>query len=247
MKVGTVETNVEEKDKLRRPPGLSGGNGGKSGRNRGGGGGGGNDNNGGGNDDPSNHQYEQVEQHQPEKSKVLMWFLLVVVLMTFSGLIGAYIVISTNGVLEWKPFDMPTPIWISTALIFASSVTYYFAQKTIYRNDHPQAKKWLIATTALGAAFISSQLLAWLALAQRGVYMQSNPYAGFFYVLTAVHALHVLGGITALGSIVLRSWYPARTEEEVIKRRTTAQVVGWYWHFMGGLWLFLFLLLDWWK
>lgn len=241
MKVGTFETNVETKSKRKRRPSLTGGGSG-GGKKRGGGGGG---NNGG--DNPDNRNYEYVEQFQPDKSKVLMWFLLVVVLMTFGGLIGAYIVISTNGVLEWKPFDLPLPIWISTFLIFASSVAYYFAQKAVYRDDQPQAKKWLVTTTVFGAAFISSQLLAWLALARSGIYVASNPYAGFFYILTAVHALHVLGGIVALGSIVLRAWNKTASDEDLEKRRTMAQVVGWYWHFMGGLWLFLFLLLGLWK
>ena len=242
MKVGTFETNVEPESKRQRRPNLTG-SGGNSGKKRGGGGGG--ENNGGGGSD--NRNYEYVEEHQPDKSKVLMWFLLIVVLMTFGGLIGAYIVISTNGVLEWKPFDLPAPIWISTLLIFISSIAYYFAQKAIYRDDQGQVKKWLVATTAFGAAFISSQLLAWLALMRGGVYVQSNPYAGFFYVLTAVHALHVLGGIAALGSIVLRVWNGDSSDADLEKRRTMAQVVGWYWHFMGGLWLFLFLLLGLWK
>jgi cytochrome c oxidase subunit 3 len=242
MKVGTLETNVEPNNKRRRRPNFTGGGSGNGGKRDGGGGG-----NDGGNDGSDNRQYEYVEEFQPDKSKVLMWFLLVVVLMTFGGLIGAYIVVSTNGVMEWKPFDLPTPIWISTFLIFTSSVTYHFAQKAIFQDNQPQAKKWLVATTFFGATFISSQLLAWFALVQRGVYVQSNPYAGFFYILTAVHALHVLGGIVALGSIVLRAWHQTASDEDSEKRKIMAQVVGWYWHFMGGLWLFLFLLLGFWK
>lgn len=244
MEVGILETNVEAESKhMRRRMCLMGGSG-NGGNKRGGGGG----NNGGSSgDNPDNRNYEYVEQHQPDKSKVLMWFLLVVVLMTFGGLIGAYIVISTNGVLEWKPFDLPLSIWISTFLIFASSVTYYLSQKAIYRDDQPEAKKWLVTTTVFGAAFISSQLLVWVALVQSGVYVQSNPYAGFFYVLTAVHALHVLGGIIALGSIVLRAWNKTVSAKDLEKRKTMSQVVGWYWHFMGGLWLVLFLLLGLWK
>ena len=153
MKDRTLETNVETPNKPKRRPGLTAGGSGNGGKRRSGGGGG---DNGGGNDGSDNRNYEYVEQYQPDKSKVLMWFLLVVVLMTFGGLIGSYIVISTNGVLEWKPFDLPLPIWISTFLIFASSFTYYLAQKAIYRDDQPQAKKWLLATTGLGGAFISS-------------------------------------------------------------------------------------------
>ena len=176
-----------------------------------------------------------------------MWFLLVVVMMTFGGLIGAYIVISTNGVLEWRPFDLPFQIWVSTALIVASSITYKIAQRAIFQNKQPKAKNWLLVTTILGGTFISSQLLAWFALYNRGVYVASNPYAGFFYILTAVHAVHVLGGIIALGSVVLRTWQPTANAELLEKRQTYAQVVGWYWHFMDALWIVLVLLLGFWK
>jgi cytochrome c oxidase subunit 3 len=167
--------------------------------------------------------------------------------MTFGGLIAAYVVIQANKVAEWRPFDLPIQVWISTALIIASSITYEIAKRAIDRNQHGAAKRWLIVTTVLGAAFISSQVLAWIELTRRGLYMSGNPYAGFFYVLTAIHAVHVVGGIGALGSILLRSWLPAVTEEGIAQRRSLAQVVGWYWHFMGGLWLVLFVLLGFWK
>src|SRR5205085_3703871 len=101
--------------------------------------------------------------------------------------IAAYIVIATNNVAEWKPFALPVQVWISTVIIFASSIAYHLAQSSIERNNQDAAKRWLIVTTALGAAFISSQVMAWIALSNRGFYLSGNPYAGFFYVLTAVH------------------------------------------------------------
>lgn len=183
----------------------------------------------------------------PEKSRILTAFLLMVVLMTFGGLMAAYIVIATNKAAEWRPFDLPVQVWISTALIFFSSLAYHLGKTAVNRNDQPSAKKWFVVTTVLGAAFISSQLLAWLALAARGLYLQGNPYAGFFYILTAVHAVHVLGGIAALGSILLRTLHPTANPDEIVKRQTIAQVVGWYWHFMGVLWVVLFVLLGFWQ
>lgn len=247
MEVGTLETIVETKEQRRRRPGLTGGGGSDGGGKKRGGGGGGNGGRGGGNDDSDNKNYQEVEQYQPNKSKILAWFLLIVVVMTFGGLIGAYIVISTNRVLEWQPFALPPQVWISTLLILISSFCYEKARRAIEREDHPQSKKWLVATTVLGAAFISSQLLAWWALVRQGFYVQTNQYAGFFYILTMVHAVHVLGGITALGSIVLRTWQRIKTDEEALKSKTIAQVVGWYWHLMGGLWLVLLFLLGFWK
>lgn len=182
-----------------------------------------------------------------DKSRILTLFLLLVVLMTFGGLIGAYIVISTNNVLEWRPFELPLPVWISTALIIVSSFTYHFGQTAVHRQDTAASRRFFVITSVLGGMFIASQLLAWLALVNRGLYVYGNPYAGFFYVLTAVHAVHVLGGIVALGAITLRTWNPTRNDDELIYRKALATSVGWYWHFMGGLWLILFVLLGYWK
>lgn len=202
---------------------------------------------GGGGDGPKNDDRVQPELFVPNKSRILTGFLLVVVLMTFGGLIAAYIVIATNGVAEWQPFTLPIQVWVSTAIILASSVTYHLGKRSVDRSDQAAAKKWLVVTTVLGAAFISSQLLSWLALVRLGMYMASNPYAGFFYIMTAVHAVHVLGGIAALGAILLRVWYPIENANSIARRKTLAQVVGWYWHFMGGLWVVLFILLGFWK
>lgn len=202
---------------------------------------------GGGGDGPKNDDRVQPEPFVPNKSRILTGFLLVVVLMTFGGLIAAYVVIATNGVAEWQPFTLPIQVWVSTAIIIASSITYHLGKVAVERSDQAAAKKWLVVTTVLGAAFISSQLLSWLALVNLGMYMASNPYAGFFYIMTAVHAVHVLGGIAALGAILLRVWYPTENVNSVTRRKTLAQVVGWYWHFMGGLWIVLFVLLGFWK
>ena len=176
-----------------------------------------------------------------------MWFFLLVVMMTFGGLISAYVVIAGNKVLEWKPFDLPIQVWISTALILLSSVTLSLAQKFIFKENQAQAKNWYLATSALGGLFISSQILAWVELVNRGVGLQNNQYAGFFYVLTAVHAVHVFGGICALGYILLRVWNETSSDEELFARKSIAKTVGYYWHFMGALWIVLFLLLGFWK
>ncbi len=240
MDIGTAEIIDDTEPPKRRRLGVSGGS-------NSGNGGGGKNPGGGGSDKPDENTSFEAEPFIPNKSRILTAFLLLVVMMTFGGLMAAYIVIATNNVAEWRPFDLPIQVWISTALILISSLVYHFGKIAVDRNDQPSAKKWFVATTVLGAAFISSQLLAWIALSSRGLYMRGNPYAGFFYILTAVHAVHVLGGIAALGSILLRSLKPTERPDEIAKRRTMAQVVGWYWHFMGVLWLVLFILLGFWK
>lgn len=239
MDIGTAEIIDDTEPPKRRRSEVSGGS-------NSGNGGGGKDPGGGG-DKPDENSPFEAPSFVPNKSRILTAFLLLVVMMTFGGLMAAYIVIATNNVAEWRPFDLPVQVWISTALILISSLVYHFGKIAVDRNDQPSAKKWFVATTVLGAAFISSQLLAWVALSNRGLYVRGNPYAGFFYILTAVHAVHVLGGIAALGSILLRSLKPTQRSAEIVKRQTMAQVVGWYWHFMGALWLVLFVLLGFWK
>lgn len=246
MQIGTIETAVEEKKKRKRPPTFSGGGSNNGNKNRGGGGGGGGRNDDGGNNrNPLDHS--GFKQYMPDTSRVLMGFLLVVVFMTFSGLLGSYIFIASTGVNEWKPFDLPFQIFVSTALIIFSSFTYIIAEKSLYADNSAKANKWLMATTVLGAAFIASQILSWMQLSRRGVYLESNPYAGFYYILTVLHAVHVLGGIAGLGAIVLKSRIQATSEEFIKKRNSLAKVVGWYWHFMGGLWVLIFLLLGFFK
>ena len=245
MNVGTVDILENPERTEPKRSGRSGGGpntpGGK-GRGPGDDGGG-----GGGGDQPKRDELAQVREFKPGISRIFTGFLLLVVVMTFGGLIAAYIVIATNNVAEWNPFDLPVQVWISTVIIIVSSLTYHLAQRAIFREDQASARKLLVATTVLGAAFISSQILAWLALTSGGLYVRGNPYAGFFYILTAVHAVHVLGGITALGAILLKVWYGVRGDEAILRSKTLAQVVGWYWHFMGALWIVLFVLLGFWK
>lgn len=251
MKIGSIETiGKDEKElKKREVPGL------KNRRIRGGGGdnddfggSGGGGSSGGGDKNKSDQEFfDELNKYNSNKFRIGTGFLILVVLMTFGGLIGAYIVISTNGVQEWKPFSLPIPIWISTALILASSFTFYIAHISLQAENQEKTKNWLLATTVLGGMFIASQLVAWVVLVQQGLYLQSNPYAGFFFLLTAVHAIHVLGGIIALGYIVLLTWKKTELKKELIRRKNYTNVVSWYWHFMDGLWLVLLVLLGFWK
>lgn len=196
---------------------------------------------------PDFYGFDTEQPPEIDKSKYIAWFLILAVGMTFAGLLGAYVMIATNKAAEWQPFNLPIQIWISTAIILASSLTYMLAKRSVDADSFLAARKWLIATTVLGGIFVSSQLVLWIELVNRGFYMTGNPYAGFFYILTAAHLVHVAGGIAALASILLRSWYPAAGPAEVERRRALARSVGWYWHFMGALWVVLFLMLGFWK
>jgi cytochrome c oxidase subunit 3 len=235
MDIGTIEPTVESgKPRPRRTSVIGGGGSGNGNAGRGGGGG-----------DRPEEDLDNIST--PSKVRVFTWFLLAVVLMTFGGLSAAYIMTATNGAIEWRPFALPVQVWISTVIILISSAVYHRGKLALDDYDQPRAKKWLVATTVLGAAFISSQMLAWIELSQRGLYFSGNPYAGFFYILTGLHAIHVLGGIIALGSVVIGSWNEIHSEQRWYRVRSLGEVVGWYWHFMGGVWVVLFLLLGFWQ
>jgi cytochrome c oxidase subunit 3 len=242
LEIGTAEPLVVDEKRRPRRTGMTGGtNGGNGNRNRGGGGGGGSD----GPDDDQDRQHAGLSR--PNKSRIVTAFLLLIVMMTFGGLIGAYIVLKTNGAAEWQPFALPIQVWISTVIILFSSAAVHFAKLSFDAENHLAARKWLLITAGLGGTFIASQILVWFELVRRGFYMSGNPFAGFFYILTAVHALHVLGGIIALGTIMLRAWNESSLERENDRRKDLAQAVGWYWHFMGFLWVVLFVLLGFWR
>lgn len=242
MKVGVADTldDIVEEKKGKRPGLTSSGPGGGDPRGPRGNGGGGPS----GGDDGDRRHFDDATRPNAAKTRMLTYFLLMVVIMTFGGMIAAYLVLVTNGSTEWRPFTLPIQVWISTAIIILSSLAYIVAERSLVAEDHLKAKKWLLIATGLGACFISSQIVLWLELVSWGYYAYGNPYAGFFYILTALHAVHVLGGIIAMSSIVLRSWYAPKSEFEIERRKTIGQVVGWYWHTMGCLWLIIVGLLG---
>jgi cytochrome c oxidase subunit 3 len=94
------------------------------------------------------------------------------------------------------------------------------------------------ATTVLGILFLGGQIVAWLQLVASGLYIASNQATSFFYIFTAAHAVHLLGGIAALLYVALRDF-----EKGKISRQTAVKITSYYWHFMDGLWVFLLLLL----
>ncbi len=133
----------------------------------------------------------------------------------------------------WEPITLPRTLWLSTAIILASSATFEAARRTYRRGLHLTAARLLVVTACLGAAFLASQLSAWLNLVHRGYYLAQNPYSSFFYMFTGLHAAHLIGGLIALFIVVLgRS-----------TRRETVDTVAYYWHFLGVLWVTLFVIL----
>ena len=133
----------------------------------------------------------------------------------------------------WKPIQLPNTLWLSTALILASSGTFEAARRVFRHGKWRLSSHLLLATASLGAGFLASQLTAWRQLVLEGAYLAENPHSSFFYLFTGLHGAHLLGGLVALFVVVLgRS-----------KRRELVDVVAYYWHFLGVLWIALFAVL----
>ena len=110
------------------------------------------------------------------------------------------------------------------------------SRKLFRADDRRGFRHWWGVTTILGIFFLIGQVIAWRQLVHAGVYLATNPSSSFFYVFTAAHGLHLLGGIVALLAVLFRPTHR-------LTRGTATEVVSMYWHFMDGLWVFLFLLL----
>ena len=119
------------------------------------------------------------------------------------------------------------------------------------RGNEQAYSRWLLLTVVLGVSFLGAQWLAWRELVAQGVYIATNPHSSFFYLLTGTHGVHLLVGILALDYLLLRARRRSGSgdsqSEDSVKRQTAADVVALYWHFMGGLWVYLFLLLFLWR
>ena len=196
--------------------------------------------NGGGRGDGDDFHYS------PARYRVGIWVAIASIVMLFTALTSAYIVrmASSN---DWTPLVMPKVLWLSTAVILISSVTVEISKRSLKRANESQYGLWLTLTALLGVVFVGSQYAAWRNLARQGVYMATNPHSSFFYLFTAVHGLHVLGGLLALAYLLLRTRKKRNSVEGELRRVGAAEATTVYWHFLDGLWICLFLLLFFWK
>lgn len=187
---------------------------------------------------------------QAQKSETGMWVAVSAISMSFAAFTSAMIV-RQDASSDWLHFQLPRILYFNTLILLASSVTLELTRQRIaglseaVRSASVSAKGllasgtyWLYVTAGLGFAFVLGQLLAWRNLAAQGLFLATNPSSSFFYVFTALHAVHLLGGIGGL-IYVLR---------KLVRTNGSAETSGLgafsiYWHFMDILWVYLLLLL----
>jgi cytochrome c oxidase subunit 3 len=160
------------------------------------------------------------------------------ILMFFMVLTAAFVVLRIKNLHTWSAIRLPWILWLNTAVLLASSATLELARRKLQVDRLRGFRKMWALTTLLGMIFLAGQVIAWRHLAAEGVYVASRLSSGFFYVFTALHAAHLVGGICALLYVGLRNFEAAH-----VSRLVAAAVTSYYWHFLDGLWLFLLALL----
>jgi cytochrome c oxidase subunit 3 len=176
------------------------------------------------------------EAHRVAKRTALRVFLAVV------GVVFMLLLIAYSGRMayeDWRPAPQLDLLWANTFVLILSSVALHWAQYSVRRGRMDAMRVGLLAAGAFTVVFLFGQLLAWRQLGTLVYFDVKNPAVAFFYLITGVHGVHLLGGLVAWGRTVARVW----GEFNVAKVRQSVELCTLYWHFLLGVWLVLFGLL----
>jgi len=176
----------------------------------------------------------------PPAAKIGLGVFLAVVGSLFALFISAYSMRMT--MVDWRALPIPRLLWFNTAVLVLSSVALQAAQFAARRNDMNGVIVGLCAGGASAVTFLVGQLLAWRELSIAGYFLASNPANSFFYLITAVHGLHLMGGLVALARTTAKVWHGAPVTEV----RLSVELCAIYWHFLLLVWLVLLGLLTGW-
>lgn len=180
------------------------------------------------------------EQHGINPTKFVVWLLIVASVMLFASFTSAYIVRRGEG--NWLTFDIPLQFAVSCLVAILSSITMQLAYKMAKTDEIAKLKWLLISTITLAGLFCLMQWLGWEALVANNIHFVGNPSESFFYVISGVHLVHVIGGMVFL----IVTLFKAINLKVHKKNLLTIQLCATYWHFLGAAWLYLyfFLLLN---
>src|SRR5712664_1363130 len=170
-----------------------------------------------------------------EASQSGIWVGIFAITMSFVAFTSALFVRQGSGA-DWTHIALPPVLYGNTLALLLSSATLQLARRALLAVR--MGLSWLMATLALGFVFVAGQFEAWRQLAAQGLYLATNPNSSFYYVLTAMHGLHVLAGIVALALVMGRI-----AASRGAFRKSTFEAAATHWHFMGVLWLYLLLVL----
>ena len=173
-------------------------------------------------------------------AKIGLGVFLAVIGSLFALFISAYSM--RMNMVDWRTLPVPKLLWFNTGVLVTSSIALQWAYMAARRNDVDGVIIGLLAAGVSAVIFLVGQLLAWQQLYVAGYFVASNPANSFFYLITAVHGLHLMGGLVALGRTTAKVWRGA----EVTRMRLSVELCAIYWHFLLLVWLVLLGLLTGW-
>jgi len=156
-------------------------------------------------------------------------------IMVFLALTSAYIVRKGQG--NWLEFELPSLFYWSTGIIILSSATLQLSYSAFQKKQTALYRGLMLASFILGLAFLVTQYQGWLAMEGIGVELNTNPSGSFIYIISAVHAAHVLGGIAVLMVALMHAY--SLKHRVTSKRKLRFELSLTYWHFVGILWIYL--------
>ncbi len=168
----------------------------------------------------------------PGSAPIGLAIFLVSLGVLFAGSLVAYFAVRATS-KAWASPPLPVTVWISTALLLLSSATLHAALVGARQDRQERVRGGMAATTALGLGFLGSQVVAWVSLAQAGVTASGTLEGWTFYMLTALHGLHVVGGLVPLAFTTAQAFRGRYGPD----RATPILLCAMYWHFLDGVWL----------
>lgn len=176
--------------------------------------------------------------NREKTAKLLLWLGIISISMLFAGLTSGYIV--RRGAGTWLSFQLPMAFYISTAIIIMSSVTMNMALQAIKKGSNKAVSRAVLLTLILGVVFGISQFTGYSELVKAKIFLTgstSNASGSFLYIISFVHLGHLLGGLVALSIVFVKSLMGKYTTQNHLGIKLCAI----YWHFLDGLWVYLFL------
>ena len=172
-----------------------------------------------------------------EPAKVALISFIAVVTSLFALFLSAYLM--RMRLADWNPLAEPKLLWLNTGLLVLASIAFQLTRGAAKRGQLLTVKSGLVAGGVFTILFLLGQLIAWQQLNAGGYFMTSNPANAFFYVLTAMHGLHLLGGMWVWGRTTTR----VLTGADAQSVRLSVELCTVYWHYLLLVWIVLFALL----
>jgi cytochrome c oxidase subunit III len=216
--------------------------------------------------DPGGGDWNPQPQGRPNRRlrryRIGLLFGVISIYTLFIALTSAYVVRQGGGpfdtqsgevISDWQPIKLPGILWLNTGLLLLSSLTIEIARRRVFseplimnewlgldEDTKRGSLPWLGVTLIFGTGFLVGQCMAWQKLDSAGAFSVKNPAAAFFLVITATHAVHLLGGFVSLSWATVSGF-----KMPLASRQIATDLTAWYWHAMGLLWIYILALLYW--